>query len=595
MKAAVWLGVLVVVIAAAISVDTALYHDKVHAGVSVGGVTLGGLTEEEATAVLARYVGEAQARSLTLIRGDRTFEFTAKRAGVYVDVAGAVRAALGVTRDSNFVADVARRFALYFRAKDLPLSGTVDNVKMEMFLTDIAKVIDIPAVPAGLVINDGVVSVTEGRKGTVVDRTVLRERLTGLALSLRDTRLEIPVVIEEPALMADDTDKAVADAQRMVSAPVTLAYGERLWTLDRDDISAYIDVTVEEKGGVSSLVAYLSPLRMSPLLEKVSTAVAKKPVDATFKSDGKIAWVVPGEMGRALDVEATVKALTAAALKTTSRRAAAVVNEVEPELTAKKAEAMGIVQKLAGYETVYDCPPERQQNVRATTQYADKILAPGEIYNFDKQIGPRTEARGFALAPGIVGTGNLEDVLGGGICQVSTTLFNAVFEAGLEIIERHNHSLYLDHYPPGRDATVTDGGRNFQFRNDTENHIWVTGWSNGVVTRFSIYGTKDGRKVESSWSGWTYGAERTVQSHIVASLSPGRTVVERAGQSARSCTVTRKVTMPDGKVLHRGPEVYKSDFEMIPRIIQVAPPPTTTTTAVPGSEPSAETTVAPAP
>jgi len=143
-----------------------------------------------------------------------------------------------------------------------------------------------------------------------------------------------------------------------------------------------------------------------------------------------------------------VKALTAAALKSSKRTVEVVVAEVEPELTAKKAEAMGIHTALATYKTVFDCPPERQQNVRVTTQYADKIMAPGEVYNFDKQIGPRTEERGFALAPGIVGKGELEDVLGGGICQVSTTLFNAVFEAGLEILERHNHSLYIDHYPP---------------------------------------------------------------------------------------------------------------------------------------------------
>ena len=131
----------------------------------------------------------------------------------------------------------------------------------------------------------------------------------------------------------------------------------------------------------------------------------------------------------------------------------------EPELTTEEAEARGIKDLLASYTTApYAGSANRQVNVRITTEYASNVmLAPGDVYNFDKQIGPRTAARGYKTAPGIVGPGKLEDVFGGGICQVSTTLFNAVFFAGLEVVERHNHSIYIDHYPKGRDATVTGG------------------------------------------------------------------------------------------------------------------------------------------
>jgi len=123
----------------------------------------------------------------------------------------------------------------------------------------------------------------------------------------------------------------------------------------------------------------------------------------------------------------------------------------------------------------------------------------------------------------------------------------------------------------------------------------VHGWSNGIVTIFTIYGTDDGREVEWSWSGWEFGEKAVVEKYTVTGLSPGRQIIERAGQDARSCTVTRKVTMPDGAVLHNGPETYKSEFKMISRIIQVGAQPTTTTTAVPGGTApgSTETTAAP--
>ena len=173
------------------------------------------------------------------------------------------------------------------------------------------------------------------------------------------------------------------------------------------------------------------------------------------------------------------------------------VKAVEPDLTTAEAEAMGIKDKLASYTTKWVGTSNRQVNVRITTQYATNVfLAPGDVYNFDKQIGPRTAARGYKLAPGIVGPGKLEDVYGGGICQVSTTMFNAAFFAGIEIVERHNHSIYIDHYPKGRDATVTGGGKNLRFKNDTGHYIWIRGISDGVTTTITFYGTSEGRKVE---------------------------------------------------------------------------------------------------
>ncbi len=150
------------------------------------------------------------------------------------------------------------------------------------------------------------------------------------------------------------------------------------------------------------------------------------------------------------------------------------MKSTDPERTTEEAEAMGIKDLLATFSDSYGGTANRQHNVRITTEYASNVfLAPGEVYNFDQQIGPGTAARGYKTAPGIVGPGKLEDVFGGGICEVSTALFNAVFFAGLEVIERKNHSIFIDHYPKGRDATVSAGGPNLRFRNDTSHYIWT--------------------------------------------------------------------------------------------------------------------------
>jgi vancomycin resistance protein YoaR len=226
--------------------------------------------------------------------------------------------------------------------------------------------------------------------------------------------------------------------------------------------------------------------------------------------------------------------------------------------------------------------------VKITTQYATNVmLAPGEEYNFDKQIGPRTPARGFRKAPGIVGPNTLEDVLGGGICQVSTTMFNTAIEAGLKITERHNHSIYIDHYPKGRDATVTDGGKNLRFKNDTDHYIWIRGVSTGTVTTISMYGTKDGRTVAinvGNFYGVTGKSKVTVKD---ATLKSGKSEVLDKGQTGKSLKTTYVVTRA-GQVINS--QTFISYWPMYPMQIRVGTattsstlPPTTGSTTPPSS------------
>ena len=319
------------------------------------------------------------------------------------------------------------------------------------------------------------------------------------------------------------------------------------------------------------------------MFDEIAEEVATEPVSATFKSDGTKAWVVPGVLGQALDRDKTAEALKATALEASARTVAVALKTTDPDLTTEEAEAMGLKDRLATYTTPpYAGSRDRQINVRITTEYAsDVMLAPGEVYNFDKQIGPRTAARGYKLAPGIVGPGKLEDVFGGGICHVSTTLFNAVFFAGLEVVERKNHSIYIDHYPKGRDATVSANGPNLRFRNDTSHYIWIRGASDGITTTFNIYGTDEGRKVDYTTSDFYNVVGRTEVTIPNPALNTGTTVVKTGGQSGKQLKVVRTVTLPGGAVLHK--DTFISTFPMIPRQIEVGTGTTTTTTTVPTS------------
>lgn len=591
------IGSVIALFGLAALIDSALYYNKVHAGVTVSGHPVGGLTRDEATAALTRLVKQAQDEPITLTSGDKTWPVMPGDVGTKIDVTGAVSAAMDVSRESNFLVDMGRRLGLFFRDKDTALEGTVDSELMDEVLAEVAKEIDMPPVNAGLIIDGTDVRMVEGQKGRVVDQAAVREELKTLLFTLHATELPVPMVLKEPEIQAEDGQGAVGQAKKMIASDLVLKDGDKTWELTPEQIGAYMDFSTEDRNGVSTLVPYLSVEKMGPFFDKIAERVLRKPVNATWKSDGQQAWVVPAAKGRKLDRDETAKALTAASLKTSGRAAKVVVTTTEPERTTEKAESLGIHDKLGGFTTEWEGTEDRQTNVRITTEYANNVLlAPGEVYDFDKQVGPRTEKRGYKLAHGITGPGKLEDVLGGGICQVSTTLFNAAFFAGLEIVERKNHSIFIDHYPKGRDATVSAESPNMRFRNDTDHYILVRGASNGITTTFNIYGTKDGRKVSYTTSDF-YSVDKMTKIEYKASwLGPGTTFIRMSGQDGKEIKVVRVVKAKDGSVIHK--DTFVSKWKMIPQEVEVGtgkttttkPPATTTTTEKPTSTTSTPTT-----
>lgn len=583
------MGAVIFLFLLAMLIDSTMYRGKIHGGITLSGIPVGGLAPDEAEEVLDLRIEKAGDYTVTLLSGDRTWTVSHDDVGAKFDVAASVDAAMEVSRKSNFLVDRFRGFGLWFKDKDIPLAGRIDVDKMEEVVTSIANSIDVPPISAGLVFDGSKIKIVRGQKGRVVDQAALAGQLREAALSLEDAELQLPMTVKDPAVLADDFDQALQQAVVMTGSPITLKSDGQSWTLDVEEIIAYMDFRAEDRDGVSALVPFLSAEKMAPFLKEVAAKVKTDPVSATFKGDGTKAWVIAGTPGKSLDAEKTVEALNATVLDANDRTAKVALALKDPKLTTEEAEKMGVKDVLGSYQTEWEGTTDRQINVKITTEYASNVLlAPGEIFNFDKQIGPRTVERGYKPAPGIVRPGQLEDVLGGGICQVATTLFNAAFEAGLDIVQRKNHSIYIDHYPKGRDATVSANGPNLRFKNDTKHYILVRGVSDGITTKFVIYGTDDGRTVNSETSDFYDIVERTIESTTNKSLGESTTSILVNGQEGKKIKVTRVVKSADGEVIHK--DVFVSVWQMFPREIEIGTAPGTTTTTVP---PSTTTTAKP--
>lgn len=264
-------------------------------------------------------------------------------------------------------------------------------------------------------------------------------------------------------------------------------------------------------------------------------------------SDGAIVSVVPGRAGTEVDAEATFSALPVEMDKAAVFRVPIIVTYKEPKITDSMLSNMVL---LSTYTTQYNTAQvNRSHNISIAAATIDKkLVAPHVVFSFNDAIGDCTATKGYLEAMVIV-SGKFEPGLAGGICQVSSTLYNASLLAGMDIVERHNHSLAVSYVPLGRDATVSSGICDFQFRNNTEHPIYIrTSASSGRLT-MNIYGDLlDKKKIE------IYNIiDQTLDFNTVTeqdpSLKPGEEKVDHNGQLGYVVRAFRSFYTGDGQII----------------------------------------------
>jgi vancomycin resistance protein YoaR len=371
----------------------------------------------------------------------------------------------------------------------------------------------------------------------------------------------LPVRVDTPRVTVDSLTDAQRTATQIVSAPVTLVVGPTRFRVPRWRLATLLDLRTLRFSGPAA-DAYFA---------KLEARVDRKARDADFAvhANGSVS-VVPAQAGLALDVVRSARRILAAAERPSNRVAALAVTTQSPKRSTAQAEAMGITGTVATYETFYGGDPNRIHNVQLVAHLVDrKLIAPGTTFSFNGTTGERSAAKGFREAPVIV-NGELQTGLGGGVCQVSTTVFNAAYEAGLPITERTNHALYISHYPLGRDATVDYPSIDLKFVNDTGHWLLLRTFVGSSSLVVGLYGTPQHRRVETQTQPLTVVAPAPVQKTVDATLKPGEVVVDDAGVPAQSTSVERKVYDASGKLL--SDQTWYSSYRAEPKIVRVGPP-----------------------
>jgi vancomycin resistance protein YoaR len=553
--------------------------DKLANGTRIAGVDVGGLTPANAQRLLEQRSERVSRVPVVFTSGTKRFPVTARQLGVEVDWAAAVASARKQGDGFGFVRGY-RRLELEFFPQDLVPPIRAYDAALTYELELLAKAIDRPHQEARLVRRGLHITIAAGRTGRSLDRPAAREVLVhSLASFSRESVVGLPVRVDAPRVTVATLMSAQRTASRIVAAPVTLIAGPTRLKVPRWRLAKLLDLSTMRFSGPAA-DAYFARLEKT---------VDTPPKDADFAitSNGKVR-IVPSRPGLALDVPQSAARILAAASRVTNRSATLVLAEEQPKRTTADAKAMGITGTVGSYETFYGGIANRIHNVQLVAHLVDhKFIAPGETFSFNGTTGERSAAKGFLEAPVIV-NGELQTGLGGGVCQVSTTVFNAAYEAGLPITSRTNHALYISHYPLGRDATVDYPGIDLKFVNDTKHWILLRTWVGSSSLTVVLYGTPQHRRVESTTAPLRFVASPPVQKTVDATLEPGEVVVDSSGVPAQATSVARKVYDANGKLLSEA--TWYSSYRSEPKIVRVGPkkpkqkakkPVTTTTDSAP--------------
>jgi vancomycin resistance protein YoaR len=246
------------------------------------------------------------------------------------------------------------------------------------------------------------------------------------------------------------------------------------------------------------LGVYLDPSKYEAFLKDKYNELVSNPQNASISITGTNISITPSKDGEKVDKE-KLKILTEEAVKTMNTDIKVPVTAVKPERTTEDIQNMGIKEVIAEYRTPTSGRNGNQlfNEMRAAGTLSGALVAPDEVFSFNGHVGVTDTANGYKSAAVYV-NGKVQESAGGGVCQVSSTLYGATLRADLSIVERSNHSMPVHYVPLGQDATVADYGPDFKFKNNTGHYIYIQAGieNNQVVVR--IFGTNTGKSVNIS-------------------------------------------------------------------------------------------------
>lgn len=487
--------------------------DKITPGVTALGVNLGGLTRDQAAAALEQKFTYGSDAVFTFRYGERFWQMPAADLGVTFDVEATVDDAFAIGHSDSFASDLVAQASAWLNGRGVAPVVRYDQAATVRVLTAIGNEINTPPQDATLMITGAMVTTTPGQQGLTLDIGATLARLEEAVLHLT-TGAEIPLTVKETPPLVWDAEAAAAKARAALSGPVTLVadnpqggtFGP--WTASVEQLGALLEsrLVVNDEGTRSFDVA-LDVQAFRSYLEGLAQGLITVPKNARFhfNDDSRELEVIEAAVnGRALDVNETLRRMEAAIFDPGNRIVPMAFSYTLPAYHQGITAAELGITELVGEATTYyagSTQPRKENIFKAISRFDGLIIAPGEEFSFNTYLGDISPETGFVQGKIILGNQTVDGV-GGGVCQVSTTIYRAAIYAGLPITERWSHGYRVGFYeqnnfPPGLDAAIYQPTQDLKFLNDTPYHLLLetSVFPGSDAVQFRLYSTNPGRQV----------------------------------------------------------------------------------------------------
>ncbi|MGF1616242.1 MAG: VanW family protein [Acidimicrobiia bacterium] len=587
--------------------------------VEVAGVQLGGLDRDTALGTMVQVEEAFSARTAVFTIEGSTVQLPPPEVGLDIDENSIVGTAMKVGRTGNPFSEFWWWLTHIVSNHTISLLGTIDPDLVDIKLTEWeTSVIAEPTVPGGIILVDNEPAPVYPATGTGILREQAEAEILEIMLETRPTVGVIETRVIQPALTAEQVDDALAVAQELLSAPVLMTHDGTILTVDSGELkNAFVATTITE--APARIELGFDPGVVNEFLDPIRSEFELQPVNARFNIEGDSISIIPGSNGTEIDEVETATRLYDAGISPSRTGVLPLVEGAEPDVTTAYLEGLNVNHLVSQFTTYYDCCAARVTNIHQIARDVDLTLVlPGQTFSLNEHVGPRTETKGY-LPAGTIVAGEIEDTIGGGVSQFTTTFYNAVFWGGYEDVEHRAHSYYFERYPMGIEATLNWRTPDLKFRNNRDHAILIdTRFSDTSIT-VRFFGDNDGRTLKGEQSGgrlniWVDKSGGADARHVKGSVSdpfavtePGKPRYEpnpelspevtNTLQSERegwSVTVTRRILVNDVEVESREWLVrYAARFAVyevhpckMPGSTATCPttttlPPTTTTTIPP--------------
>ena len=554
------------VIAAAVAIIFAaplIYAERALPGVTIAGVQVGSLDSAAIENRLDRELTQPwSARAVVAVHDGQTWRTTNGDLVVSPDVDTAVAAALAYGKSGTPLERASAWVDAIRGQAQIPMTLRAQGNALDSWVASLATAIDRRAVSGEIALSAKGLTFTEPVLGRELDRVSATASVLA-APTLDDREINLHVRAIYPAVDESGYRDAVTRATAAIT-PLEVTVEDR--RIAEDSVALTTLLSIDRVAARADELPALPVDAIAPatryryvvslkqdLLKDWVTAVAAKldrpAVSAKFtvNPDG-IASVIAGATGIRVTQDKLIAQLSTDLLRPavgTRNVAAPAAVEAPPFSTEQANSWLPKISRTSEFTTYYPPSAARHANISTgSSQFDGVVILPGQTFSFWELLGPVTVERGYAFAGAIINNRSDENVIGGGLCQVSTTMFNAVAKLGYEIVERHAHGYYIDRYPIGLDAAVFEPGVDFKWKNDTDAPVFLWSWNDATSLTFDVWSVPTGRTVSFSAAAQSRFVDVPADQPADPAFIPGSKVM------GRDVLRTRTV-IADGNVLHQ--------------------------------------------